>query len=85
MARELRAATVAGLGMYVPERVMTNHDLEQLVETTDDWIFTRTGIRERRIAAPDQATSDLCVPAAREALAGANLDPARLETLIVAT
>ena len=50
---------IAGTGSYVPDRVMTNADLEKMVETSDEWIRTRTGIQERRIAAPEQATSDL--------------------------
>jgi 3-oxoacyl-[acyl-carrier-protein] synthase-3 len=83
--RELRGAAIAGLGMYVPERVMTNADLEKLVETSDEWIVARTGIRERRIAAPDQATSDLALPAAREALAVAGIAPERVELIVVAT
>ena len=53
----IRGATIAGTGMYVPERVLTNHDLEKMVDTSDEWIVERTGIRERRIAAPDQASS----------------------------
>jgi len=71
--------------MYAPQRVMTNHDLEKLVDTSDDWIFSRTGIHERRIAAPDEATSDLALIAAKEALAVAGFDAADLDTIIVAT
>ncbi len=82
---QLRRAGIAGLGMYVPDRVLTNHDLERLVDTTDDWIVTRTGIRERRIAAPEQATSDLALPAAQQALKVAGLGAADLDLLIVAT
>lgn len=67
MAAGPRAA-VTGCGMYVPDQVLTNHDLEKRVETSDEWIVTRTGIRERRIAAPEQAASDLALPAARQAL-----------------
>jgi 3-oxoacyl-[acyl-carrier-protein] synthase-3 len=81
----LRPVAIAGLGMYVPERVMTNADLEQLVDTNDDWIVTRTGIRERRIAADDQATSDLALPAALEALQVAGLTPTDLDMIVVAT
>ena len=54
---------IAGTGSYVPDRVMTNADLEKMVETSDEWIRTRTGIQERRIAAPEQATSDLAYEA----------------------
>ncbi len=61
---------ITGIGVYVPERVLTNADLEQMIETSDEWIVERTGIRERRIAAPDEAASDMALPAARQALAG---------------
>ena len=76
---------ITGLGMYVPPKVLTNFDLEKMVETTDEWIRSRTGIRERRIAAPGTTTSDLAYMAAREALSQARLDPKELELLIVAT
>lgn len=80
-----RYATIAGVGSCVPDRVITNADLEKMVDTTDEWIRTRTGIRERRVVAGDQATSDLAVEAARRALAEARLDPADLDLIIVAT
>jgi len=83
--RSTRGSTVAGIGRYVPERVLTNRDLERLVETTDEWIVTRTGIRERRIAAADQASSDLAVEAAREAMADAGVAPEDLDLIIVGT
>ncbi|MBN1885913.1 MAG: ketoacyl-ACP synthase III [Candidatus Krumholzibacteriota bacterium] len=73
------------MGYYVPERVLTNHDLEQMVDTTDEWIVTRSGIRERHIAADDQAASDLSYEAARKALADADIDPADLDLIIVAS
>src|SRR5918992_463304 len=63
MAKQLRSVGIAGVGMYVPERVLTNHDLERMVETSDEWIVTRTGISERRIAAPGEATSDMALAA----------------------
>ena len=84
-ARALRGAQITGLGMYVPDHIMTNADLEKMVDTSDDWIFSRTGIRERRIAAPHEATSDLALPAAREALQVAGIDAAELDLIIVAT
>ena len=84
-APRLRRARIAGVGMSVPPKVMTNADLEKLVDTTDEWIRTRTGIRERRIAEPGTATSDLAVPAARQALAQAGLNPKDLQLIIVAT
>jgi len=74
-----------GLGFYVPEKVMTNAELEKLVETSDEWIRTRTGISERRIAADGENTSDLALKAAQAALADAKLEPTDLGLLIVAT
>jgi 3-oxoacyl-[acyl-carrier-protein] synthase III len=76
---------MAAVGAYVPERVMTNAELERMVDTTDEWIRTRTGISERRIAAPDQASSDLAAAAARDILARSGLDPAELDMVVVAT
>ena len=83
--RVLRSAGIVGLGMYVPDRVMTNRELEAIVDTDDAWIFSRTGIRERRIAAPEQATSDLALPAALEAMEVAGIAAADLDLIIVAT
>jgi len=79
------AISITGLGSYVPERVVTNDELSTMMETSDEWIRDRTGIRERRIAGPEQALSDLCLPAAREALATARLDGSQIDLLIVAT
>jgi 3-oxoacyl-[acyl-carrier-protein] synthase-3 len=76
---------IAGTGFYVPERIVTNADLEKTLETSDEWIRSRTGIRERRIAAPDQAASDLGLEAARRALADAGVAPETLDLVIVAT
>jgi 3-oxoacyl-[acyl-carrier-protein] synthase-3 len=78
-------AAITGWGRSVPERVLTNFDLEKLVDTSDEWIRTRTGISERRIVGDDEATSDLAIRAAREALAAAGIDPSDLELIIVAT
>jgi len=80
-----RGSTITGLGRYVPSRVMTNHELERLVDTSDEWIVSRTGIRERRIAAPEEASSDLAFEAAREALADAGVTPQQLDLVIVGT
>jgi 3-oxoacyl-[acyl-carrier-protein] synthase III len=77
--------SITGLGCHVPERVLSNDDLAKLVDTDDDWIVSRTGIRERRIAADDEALTDICLPAARRALEMANVDPATVDLLIVAT
>lgn len=80
-----RRTRIRGLGAYVPEKVLTNFDLEKMVETTDDWIRTRTGIVTRRIAAPGQAASDIAVPACREALKNAGITAQELDLIIVAT
>jgi 3-oxoacyl-[acyl-carrier-protein] synthase-3 len=76
---------IVGTGAYVPDRVLTNADLERMVATSDAWILERTGIRERRIAAPGQACSDLGTRAARQALAAAGIQPADLDMILVAT
>lgn len=78
-------ARIAGTGSYVPERVLTNRDLERMVATSDAWIVDRTGIRERRIAAPGEACSDLGVRAAELALQAAGVDAAELDLILVAT
>jgi 3-oxoacyl-[acyl-carrier-protein] synthase-3 len=77
--------SITGLGCHVPERVVTNDDLAALVDTDDQWIRDRTGIRERRIAAPDEALTDIALPACRRALEMAGVDPASIDLLIVAT
>jgi 3-oxoacyl-[acyl-carrier-protein] synthase-3 len=77
--------SITGLGARVPERVMTNDELSTMMETSDEWIVERTGIRERRIAEPGEALSDLALPAAREALESAGLDASDLDLVIVAT
>ena len=76
---------IVGTGSYVPERVLTNTDLEGMVETSDSWIVERTGIRERRLAATGEACSDLAVPAAQHALAAAQIHPSDLDLILVAT
>ena len=81
----LRGVTIAGVGMYVPERILTNDEIAGMVDTSDEWIVERTGIRERRIAAPDQATSDLAAPAAFEALRIAGISAGEVDLIIVAT
>jgi 3-oxoacyl-[acyl-carrier-protein] synthase-3 len=78
-------ARITGWGKYVPERVLTNFDLEKMVDTSDEWIRTRTGIRERHIAAPDETCSTMSLAAARQALAVAKLPPSDVELIIVAT
>jgi 3-oxoacyl-[acyl-carrier-protein] synthase III len=80
-----RPVAITGLGCYVPDRVLTNDDLAQMVDTSDEWIVERTGIRERRIASDEQAMSDIALPAARTALEQADLEAAELDLIIVAT
>jgi len=77
--------SITGLGSYVPERVLTNAELSTLVDTSDEWIMERTGIRERRIAAPDEALTDLALPAAREALEQAGVAAKDIDLLVCAT
>lgn len=76
---------ILGLGAYLPEKVLTNKDLERMVDTTDEWIITRTGIKERRIARDNEATSDMATEAANRALKDANLTAADIDLIIVAT
>lgn len=76
---------IIGLGSYVPQRIMTNKDLEQLMDTSDKWIVERTGIHERRVAAENEATSDLATKAAQEALKDAKITAAEIDLIIVAT
>jgi 3-oxoacyl-[acyl-carrier-protein] synthase III len=78
-------ATISALGCYTPPRVLTNSDLEQLVDTSDDWILSRTGIRERHIAGEDQATSDLAVEAAKAALEQRGIPATDLDAILVCT
>ncbi|MEY9970862.1 3-oxoacyl-[acyl-carrier-protein] synthase-3 [Lysinibacillus sp. RC46] len=78
-------AGIIGIGKYVPEKVVTNFDLEKMMDTSDEWIRTRTGIEERRFAADDQDTSDLAVAAAKEAIAKAGITPEEIGLILVAT
>jgi 3-oxoacyl-[acyl-carrier-protein] synthase-3 len=77
--------TITGLGCHVPEKVVTNDDLSKLVDTSDEWIVTRTGIRERRFASDDEALTDIALPAARAALESAGVRAADVDLVIVAT
>jgi 3-oxoacyl-[acyl-carrier-protein] synthase-3 len=81
----VKYARIVGTGSYLPPKIVTNDDLAKRVDTTDEWIVTRTGIRQRHIAAPEQASSDLAEAAAREALAAAGIVPADLDLIVVAT
>lgn len=81
----MRGSTITGIGRYLPSRIMTNKEIEKLVDTTDEWIVSRTGIRERRIAAPEEASSDLAFEASKEALADAGVTPEQIDLIIVGT
>lgn len=76
---------IIGLGSYTPERVLTNADFEKIVDTSDEWIVTRTGIRERHIARDDEDTSDMCVAAAQRAFASSGVSPRDIDLIIVGT
>ncbi len=76
---------IAGVGHHVPKGVLTNADLERMLDTSDEWITTRTGMKERHVAAPDEPTSEIALFAARNALANAGREPADIDCLIVAT
>src|SRR3712207_4477399 len=80
-----RSVSIVGTGSYVPERVLTNDDLSQLVETNDEWITTRTGIKERRIAAKDEYTSDMAAKAALAAMEQAGVTAEEIDLILVAT
>jgi len=80
-----RTVSIIGTGSYLPARIMTNAELEKLVDTSDEWIRTRTGIRERRIAAENEYTSDMAVKAAQAAIEQAGITPDELDLIIVAT
>jgi len=76
---------ILGLGAYTPERIMTNDDWAELIDTSDEWITTRTGIKRRRFAADDETSADLAVAAAREALADAGITADEIDEIVVAT
>jgi 3-oxoacyl-[acyl-carrier-protein] synthase-3 len=81
----LRRSTILGVGSAVPKRVLTNFDLERMVDTTDEWIRTRTGIERRHIASPEETTASLSIEAARRALQDADIDPLKIDIIMVAT
>ncbi len=80
-----RRAKISALGTYVPPQVLTNQDLEKMVETSDQWILERTGIRERHVLAPGLGVSDICVEAAKKCLAARGIAPNQVEVIIVGT
>ncbi|MCK4322950.1 MAG: 3-oxoacyl-ACP synthase, partial [Armatimonadetes bacterium] len=81
----LRGATICGVGSYLPETVLTNADWERMVDTTDEWIIRHTGISERRLAADDQASSDLAIRAAQRALDDADISPEQIGLIMLTT
>jgi 3-oxoacyl-[acyl-carrier-protein] synthase-3 len=83
--KHVRGARIAGTGSYVPPRVITNAEMERMVDTTDEWITTRTGIKERHIAAQGVTSSDMAAEAAKKAMADANVSPEEIQLLIVGT
>jgi 3-oxoacyl-[acyl-carrier-protein] synthase III len=83
--QSLCASSIIGTGSYLPEKILTNDDLSKIVETSDEWITTRTGIKERHIAAEDQATSDLASEAARRAMTSAGVTAEEIDLIVVAT
>ncbi len=83
--KPVKRARILGTGHYLPSRVLTNKDLEKMVETSDDWIVSRTGIRERHVAAEGEATSDMCIGAAKQALEMSGVAPKDIDLIIVAT
>jgi 3-oxoacyl-[acyl-carrier-protein] synthase-3 len=84
-SKSIRSSRITGTGHYVPERVLSNADLERIVETSDEWITTRTGIKERRMVAPEQACSDLATSAALRALEMSGVAPADLDGIFIGT
>src|ERR1700682_2138591 len=80
-----RTVSIIGTGSYVPEKILTNDDLSRMVDTSDEWITTRTGIKERRVAAKDEYTSDMAAKAALKAIEQAKISPTEIDMVIVAT
>ncbi|HWT28038.1 MAG TPA: beta-ketoacyl-ACP synthase 3, partial [Methylophilaceae bacterium] len=76
---------IAGTGSYLPQRILTNAELEKMVDTTDEWIVTRTGIRQRHIIADDEFTSDMAVAAGQRAMVAAAIDASQVDLIIIAT
>ena len=84
-AKTQRTVSIIGTGSYVPEKILTNEDLSRIVDTSDEWITTRTGIKQRRIAAKDEHTSDMAAKAALKAIEQAKISPAEIDLILVAT
>ena len=83
--KTLRTVSIVGTGSYVPEKILTNEDLSRMVDTSDEWITTRTGIKERRMAAKDENTSDMAAKAALNAIEQAKISPKEIDLILVAT
>src|SRR6184192_3522283 len=83
--RNQRTVSIIGTGSYAPEKILTNADLSRMVDTSDEWITTRTGIKERRIAAKDEMTSDMATKAALNAIEQAKISPKEIDLILVAT
>jgi 3-oxoacyl-[acyl-carrier-protein] synthase-3 len=81
----MKHSRIVGTGSYLPEKILSNADLEKMIDTTDEWIFTRTGIRERHIVAENEFTSDLAVKAALQAIEVAQISPNDIDLIIIAT
>ncbi|NNC78448.1 MAG: ketoacyl-ACP synthase III [Woeseiaceae bacterium] len=81
----MKYSRIAGTGRYLPEKILTNADLEKMVDTTDEWIRTRTGVERRHCCAPDQTTSDMCVEAAKQAMESAGIGPTDIDMVIIGT
>jgi len=81
----MKHSRIAGTGSYLPERILTNAEIERTIDTTDEWIFTRTGIRERHIIAEDQYTSDMALEASKKAIEAANIDIQSIDLIVLAT
>src|SRR5256886_8918832 len=83
--KAVRTVSIIGTGSYVPQKILTNADLSRMVDTSDDWITTRTGIKERRVAAKDENTSDMAAKAALNAIEQAKISPKEIDLILVAT
>ena len=81
----MKHSRIAGTGSYLPERILTNAELERTIDTTDEWIFSRTGIRERHIVAENEHTSDMAFEAAKKAIESASVDLQTIDLIVVAT
>src|ERR1051325_11720725 len=83
--KALRTVSIIGTGSYVPDKILSNEDLSRMVDTSDEWITTRTGIKERRVAAKDEYTSDMSAKAAMNAIEQAKISPGEIDLILVAT